>query len=169
MTKLHSSFPIFFIFLFCCLPIQAADPELSLKYTCEIPNGLGKDVSLGQKDGSTEIRDAHAAYRYSHSDGWHSLMRHYADSGESTPECIIAQTWPLMIWAHNIGGSEARTLILKAELVHGKEKLRAAVRRYLKEKEDNETELGVDPPATAPQLKSGGNEKPKPEAEVRPK
>lgn len=152
MTKRHSIFSILFIFLSCSLPIQAKDPELRLEYTCEIPNGLGKEVILGKKDGSTETRDAHAAYRSSHSEGWHSLMRRYADTGESTPEPEIAQTWPLMIWAHDIGGAEARTFILKAELVHGEEKVREAVQRYLKAKADSESEQ-AEQPAAVPQSK----------------
>jgi hypothetical protein len=170
MIKSHLSFCILCIILtFCSMPLYGDELELRLEYTCEIPEGLEKEVILGQKDGSTETHDAHAAYRYSHSEGWQGLMRRYARSGKIKPEREIAQTWPLMMWAHDIGGSEARTLILKAELVHGEEKVRVAVKRFLEAKENDQVleQAGADQPATTPESKSEGDVKPQPESEGR--
>ena len=85
------------------------------------------------------------------------MMSHYAKTGKTKFKGILAQEWGIMTMARDIGTSEARTLILKAELLHGEEKLRAGLKRFYKERKKAESERdGARQPTTAPDSKSEG-------------
>ena len=56
------------------------------------------------------------------------MISHYVKTGNTTFDSLGHQEWGLMQMARSIGISEARTLILKAELIFGEEKLRAALK-----------------------------------------
>lgn len=158
------------MFLACILSAQGDEAKMAIEYTCEVPESLSKKIVLQQKDGSTDELDAHRVYRYHHAEGWYSLMRRYAETGINELEPHIAQAWPLMLLAHDIGESEARTFILKAELTHGGEEARIAVKRFLVLKEDSIKNEQDDywQPAFRPESKSEGGGKPQPEIESPP-
>ena len=170
MNQLHQILTTLFLFLVCIMSAHGDEAKVVIEYTCEVPIGLSRKIGLPQKDGSTEEIDAHKAYKYHHAEGWDSLMRHYAETGISEPEPHIAQTWALMLLAHDIGGLEARTLILKAELIHGEEATRIAAKRFLLLKEDSKKYEKDDywQPAFRPESKSEDGRTPPPEPEESP-
>ena len=159
---------VLFLLLSGCLSLRGDEATPEFRYRCELPEGLEKEILLHHKDNQTERRDAHAIYRRYHSIGWHQMMSHYAKTGKTKFKGILAQEWGIMTMARDIGTSEARTLILKAELVHGEEKLRAALKRFYKERKKAESEQdGARQPATALGSTSEDSEKPKQESEGR--
>lgn len=151
------------IFFACCGTVLAADPLVEIEYSCEVPKDLRKDILLHHKDNSTERRDAHAIYKRCHSEGWHGMMAHYARTGNTIFDPFGVQEWGIMTMARGIGISEARTLILKAELVFGEKKLRAALNEKKTDKRTTPSaQGGADQPATAPDSKSQGKEESEP-------
>ncbi|MBK1790057.1 hypothetical protein JIN82_02680 [Persicirhabdus sediminis] len=162
---------IFHILITLSLFVLASDKSLGeeasvkLKYIFNVPRGLEKQVAFHHKNGSTEVVDAHKIYKRNHRIGWLMQLRHYDSTGYPDFDYfsgIVPAEFGLQQTAKLIGISEARTLILKQELAFGSAALRKHIKQLLSEQD------GADLPATAPESKSEGDEKPKPESEARP-
>ena len=141
------------------------ESSVQLKYTCNVPKGLEQQAAFHHKDGSKEIVDAHKIYRQSHRSGWLMQLRHYDATGDPDLDYLsgpVPAEFGLQQTAKLIGISEARSLILKQELIFGSAVLRRHIKHLISE------QGGADQPATALESKPEGEQKPKPDSEVRP-
>ncbi len=107
-----------------------------LEYSCKIPDELNKEITLHHKDGAPRKHDAHKIYRENHRIGWLMQLRHYAKTGRANYDYFsgwVPQEYGIEQSAKLIGISEARTAILKQELIIGYEELKKQIETILKQ------------------------------------